>query len=161
MTDIGEAIDLDFQVNAVVNGEEKEVQFADLLGEWTLISVYMRNNTSGCDRQNQSLASEQEWFEQEGVKVIAISKDGCRSHQRYADKLGIDYLLVSDPDHRFAKATNSIIEKKMYGKKFEGPSRSAWLLDQNGVVRGRIEKIDTKDHAGEVKTLVESVRVQD
>lgn len=161
MTDIGEEIDLDFHVQAIINGEKRDVRFGDLLGEWTVVSVYMRNNTSGCDRQNRSLAAEQEWFRERGVTLIAISKDGCRSHQRYAEKHGIDYILVSDPDHRFAEATNSVIEKKMYGKTFEGPSRSAWLLDRNGVLRGRIEKIDTKDHAGEVQSLVESVRERD
>ncbi|MGM0505815.1 MAG: peroxiredoxin [Bacteroidota bacterium] len=161
MTDIGDKIDLDFHVKAVVDGEEKEVRFADLLGDWTVVSVYMKNNTSGCDRQNQSLAAEQEWFQQKGVTLIAISKDGCRSHKRYAEKHGIDYVLVSDPDYRFADATNSIVEKKMYGKTYEGPSRSAWLLDREGVLRGRIDKIDTKDHAGELQSLVESVRERD
>ncbi|MEX0593587.1 MAG: redoxin domain-containing protein [Balneolaceae bacterium] len=161
MTDIGETVDLDFHVRAVISGEEKEVLFTDLLGDWTVVTVYMRNNTSGCDRQNRSLAAEQKWFQQRGVTLIAISKDGCRSHRRYAEKIGIDYVLVSDPDHRFAEATDSIVEKKMYGKTFEGPSRSAWLLDREGVLRGRIEKIDTKDHASEVQALVQMVQERD
>lgn len=158
MKEIGAKLDLDFHVQAVIDGEEKKVRFSDLLRGWTVVSVYMRNNTSGCDRQNRSLAEEQAWFREQGVTLIAISKDGCRSHQRYAEKIGIDYILVSDPDHRFAAATDSIVEKKMYGKTFEGPSRSAWLLDSDGVLRGRIDKVDTKDHASEVKELVSSVR---
>lgn len=156
----GEKMDTAFTIRIVGNGEEREVRFEDLLDRPVIVSVYMRNNTSGCDRQNRSLVEEAEWFDQRGFGLIALSKDSCGSHKRYAEKLGIRYLLASDPDFQFARATDSIVKKKMYGKTFEAPSRSAYVIDRDGTVLGIIEKIDTKNHADELKELVEQIRAE-
>ncbi len=146
----GQKIDTDFTLE-VLDGEEiRRVSFSELLDKPAVVSVYMKNNTSGCDRQNQSLAEKAPEIIKEGYQLIAISKDTCRSHKNYAEKLGIDYILASDPDYRFARATDSLVEKKMYGKIFHGPSRSAFFIDTDGTVRAVIEKIDTTNHADEV-----------
>ncbi len=157
MIESGNKIDTSFTLKVVKDGEEKEVNFSELLSRPAVVSVYMRNNTSGCDRQNNSLAEHQQWFDEKGYNLIAVSKDTCGSHRKYADKLGINYVLASDPDYLFSKATNSIVEKKMYGKTFDAPSRSAFVIDTDGTVLGIIEKIDTKAHAEELKKLIESL----
>ncbi len=123
----------------------------------TIVSVYMKNNTSSCDRQTLSLAENVDWFDKKGFNLIALSKDGCKSHKRYADKQGINYTLASDPDYAFAKATDSLVDKKMYGKTFTGPSRSAFVIDKDGTILATVEKIDTKAHAVELKALIERI----
>lgn len=157
MIEKGKKINTGFSLNIVQNGEEKEVQFSELLNRPAIVSVYMRNNTGGCDKQNRSLAEHADWFDKKGYNLIAISKDTCGSHKNYAEKLGINYTLASDPDFIFAKATDSIVEKKMYGKTFEAPSRSAFIIDKDGTVLEIIEKVDTKAHAEELKELIESL----
>jgi thioredoxin-dependent peroxiredoxin len=153
----GDKIDTGFTLNVVQNGEEKEVAFSELLDRPAIVSVYMRNNTGGCDKQNRSMAEHADWFDQKGYNLIAVSKDSCGSHKNYAEKLGINYTLASDPDFLFAKATDSIVEKKMYGKTFDAPSRSAFVIDTDGTVLGTIEKVDTKAHAEELKELIDSL----
>lgn len=153
----GEKIDTDFTLNVVENGEEKEVQFSDLLTRPTIVSVYMRNNTSGCDKQNRSLAEHADEFDKKGFNLVALSKDTCGSHKNYAEKIDINYTLASDPDFKFANATDSVVEKKMYGKTFDAPSRSAFIIDTDGTVLGVIEKINTKAHAEELFELIESL----
>lgn len=150
----GSKIDTDFTLDIVKDGDEKTVKFSELLDRPTVVSVYMRNNTSGCDKQNRSLAESAEWFDEKGYNLVALSKDSCGSHKNYAEKLGINYILASDPDYKFAKATNSIVEKKMYGKTFDAPSRSAFVIDKDGTVLGIIEKINTNEHADELKELI-------
>ena len=157
MIETGKKINTDFTLNVVSDGEEKEITFSDLLVRPSIVSVYMRNNTSGCDRQNKSLAEHAAWFDEKGYNLIALSKDTCGSHKNYAEKLGINYTLASDPDFAFAKATDSVVEKKMYGKTFDAPSRSAFVIDTDGTVLGIIGKVDTKDHAGELKKLIEGL----
>jgi len=157
MITIGDKIDTAFMLKVVQDGEEKEVSFSDLLDRPTIVSVYMRNNTGGCDKQNRSLADEAGWFDDKGYNLVALSKDTCGSHKNYADKLGISYTLVSDPDFKFAKATDSIVEKKMYGKTFDAPTRSAYVIDTDGTVLGVIGKVNTKAHAEELKELIESL----
>ena len=157
MIETGKKIDTHFTLDVIKEGQQKEVSFAELLDRPTIVSVYMRNNTGGCDKQNRSLAEHADWFDDKGYNLIAISKDSCGSHKNYAEKLGINYTLASDPEFLFSKATDSIVEKKMYGKTFDAPSRSAFVIDKNGTVLAIIEKINTKAHAEELKELIESL----
>ncbi|HAC15774.1 MAG TPA: peroxiredoxin [Bacteroidetes bacterium] len=154
MISVGNKINTDFELQLVQNGEDKSVKFKDILDKPVIVSVYMKNNTGSCDFQNQSLAGDQLKFEKKGVKLISLSKDTCESHKKYAEKHGINYILASDPDFNFSKATDSIVEKKMYGKTFEGPTRSAYYIDKDGTVLGIIEKIDPKNHAAELLELI-------
>jgi peroxiredoxin Q/BCP len=153
----GKKIDTDFTLQIVQDGEKKEIAFSDLLDRPTIISVYMRNNTGSCDKQNQSLAGHSGWFEKKGYNLVALSKDTCRSHKNYAEKLGINYTLASDPEFKFAGVTDSVVEKKMFGRTFDAPSRSAFVIDTDGTVLEIIEKVNTKAHAEELKELVESL----
>lgn len=157
MIEIGKKIDTDFKLDIVKDGKEQTVTFADLLERPTIVSVYMRNNTSGCDKQNRSLAEQWEWFDEHGYNILAISKDSCGSHKNYAEKMGINYVLASDPDYKFAKATDSIVEKQMFGNKYEAPSRSAYIIEPDGTVKAIIEKVNTNDHASELKELIKNL----
>jgi len=158
MIETGKKINTDFSLDIVKGGEEKTVTFDELLDRPAVVSVYMKNNTSSCDRQNESLSEHEAWFDEQGYNLIAVSKDGCQAHKNYAKKKNINYILASDPEYRFAEATDSIVEKKMYGKTYEGPSRSAFVIDTDGTVLGIIEKVNTKDHAGELKALIEQLQ---
>ena len=157
MIETGDKIETDFSLDIVKNGEEHAVQFADLLDRPAIVSVYMRNNTPGCDKQNKSLAKDAGWFNEQGYNLVAISKDTCGSHKNYAGKLGINYILASDPDYKFAAATDSVVEKNMFGNTYEAPSRSAYLIDTDGTVKAVIKKINTKDHASELKDMIRNL----
>jgi peroxiredoxin Q/BCP len=157
MISVGEQINTNFTIKAVHEGQEQEVLFSELLTNPTIVSVYMKNNTGSCDKQTASLAEHASWFADQGYDLMALSKDTCGSHKKYADKQGISFTLLSDPDHAFAKATQSMVEKKMYGKVYEAPSRSAFVIDTDGTILAVIEKVNTKAHAEELKELVESL----
>jgi thioredoxin-dependent peroxiredoxin len=157
MVEKGDQIDTDFELDIVQNGKEKTVTFSELLDRPAIVSVYMRNNTSGCDKQNRSLAEHAGWFDEKGYNLIALSKDTCGSHKNYAEKIGINYILASDPDFKFAGATDSIVVKKMFGNTYDAPTRSAYVIDTDGTVLGIIKKINTKAHAEELKELVEAL----
>lgn len=153
----GSTINTDFTLDVVRNGEKERVMFSDLLDRPVVVSVYMRNNTSGCDKQNASLAEESEWFDEHGYNLVAVSKDTCGSHKNYAKKFGINYVLASDPDYKFGEATDSVVEKSMFGNTYEAPMRSAYVIDTDGTVLGIIEKVDTKKHAAELKELINNL----
>lgn len=154
MVSKGDRIEIDFKLKLVQAGEEKEVRFGDLLTQPTVVTVYMKNNTSSCDLQNVSLIPVVDQLAQKGIQLISLSKDGCKSHVNYAAKHGLSYTLASDPDHLFAQATDSLVEKKMYGKVFHGPSRSAYFIDTDGTVLGVIEKVTPASHGEEILALV-------
>src|SRR5690554_3050476 len=118
MIGVGAKADFNFTIKTVQNSEEKNVEFSSLLNRKTIVSVYMKNNTPGCDKQTLSLAENADWFDAKGFNIIAISKDTCGSHKKYADKQGINYILASDPEFKFAKATDSMVQKKMFGRNY-------------------------------------------
>lgn len=158
MIEIGKKMDISFTLSVVKDDEEQVITFSELLDKLTIVSVYMKNNTGSCDRQTLSLAEEGAWFKEAGYNLIAISKDTCGSHKKYAKKQGIGFILASDPEYKFAEATDSLVEKKMYGKTFTAPSRSAFVIDTDGTILASIEKIDTKAHAEELKALVNELK---
>lgn len=151
----GQTINTDFNLSVVKDGEEQNLPFAELLNRPTVVSVYMKNNTGSCDKQNKSLAEYAHEFDKRGYNLVAISKDSCNSHKKYADKLNINYILASDPELAFSKATDSIVEKKMYGKIYDGPSRSAFIFGKDGTVLEVIEKIDPKNHGPELLEIID------
>ena len=150
----GTTPDLSFPVKAIIDGETKLVPFRDLITGPTVVTVFMKCNTSVCDVQNQNLVAHADAFAKKGVSIISIGKDTGSALMKYAQKLGITYILVSDPDMLFAQATDSLIEKSMYGKKYMGPTRSAYVFDANATVTGIIEKVDAENHAAELLALI-------
>jgi len=154
MVSPGKKIDTSFQIKVFRNGKVETVRFSDLLTRRTIVSVYMRNNTPGCDRQNDSLAAHAAEFDRAGYNLVAISRDTCGSHAKYAAKKKIGYTLVSDPDDLFARATESVVEKSMYGRTFTGPARAAYLLDRDGTVLAVVPIVDTADHAAQLRTVL-------
>jgi peroxiredoxin Q/BCP len=93
-------------------------------------------------------------FAKAGYNLVAISRDTCGSHLKYAAKKKISYTLASDPDDLFSKAAGSIVEKSMYGKTYLGPARAAFVLDKDGTVLAVAEKVDTADHAAQLRALI-------
>lgn len=154
MVQPGDKLDLGFTLKVAEGGEERSVVFADLLTRPTVVSVYMRNNTPGCDRQVDSLVSHAAEIDLLGYNLVALSRDTCGSHRKYAVKKSIPFVLVSDPDDAFARAADAIVEKSMYGRTYEGPARSAFVLSADGRVLALVPKVDTKDHAAQLLAVL-------
>jgi len=153
----GQKLDTSVSFHALIDGEKTPCTLADLLKRRTVLSVYMKNNTSACDVQTMQLATATTDFDKLGWDIIAISKDTCNSHKKYAEKQGIAYTLVSDPDYNLTRAADALVQKSMYGKKFLGPLRCAILVEADGTVLGVIEKINAKAHVEELKALIAEI----
>ncbi len=154
----GQKLKTNFKLKIVRDGVEAEVAFKDLLTKPTIVSVYMRNNTGSCDKQNDSLSAHSAEFSKRGYNLVAVSRDTCGSHLKYAVKKKIAYTLASDPDDLFAKAADAIVEKSMYGKTYEGPARAAFVIGKDGTVLAVAEKVDTKDHAAQLHALLDTLK---
>lgn len=154
----GKKLKTNFKLKVVADGATREVAFADLLTRRTIVSVYMKNNTGSCDKQNDGLVAHAAAFAKAGYNLVAISRDTCGSHVKYAAKKKITYTLASDPDDLFAKAADSIVEKSMYGKTYLGPARAAFVVEKDGTVLAVAEKVDTADHAAQLKALIAGIK---
>ncbi|MBC7366979.1 MAG: redoxin domain-containing protein [Undibacterium sp.] len=154
----GKKLGTNFKLTVVADGTAREVAFQDLLTRRTIVSVYMKNNTGSCDKQNDALAAHAAEIAKAGYNLVAISRDTPGSHLKYAAKKKIGFPLVSDPKDLFAQAADSIVEKSMYGKRYFGPARAAFVLDTDGTVLAVAEKVDTADHAAQLKALIAGLK---
>lgn len=110
------------------------VQLSDFLGKKVVVYFYPKDNTPGCTRQACAFASAFQEYEDLGVKVIGISKDSLSSHNNFAQKYELPFILLSDPDRKAIEACGVWQEKKMYGKVSMGVVRSTFLIDEEGYI---------------------------
>jgi peroxiredoxin Q/BCP len=149
----GRKIDARFPLKVVEHGELREAELAALLTRPTIVSVFMKLKTPSCDRQVEAVRTHAAELAAAGCQVIALSRDSARAHQRYARAHAVGFIFASDPEDRFARATDSLVEKAMYGRTFLGPARAAYLLGLDGTVLALEPKVDTADHGAQLRAL--------
>ena len=132
------------------DGEGKPVSLADFAGKKVVLYFYPRDNTPGCTRQACAFAGAFEEFQQIGAVVIGISKDSTASHKKFAEKYGLPFLLLSDPELTAIQAYGVWQEKKLYGKVSMGVVRSTFIIGENGVIEKVMPKVKPDTNAAEV-----------
>ncbi|MDH3550045.1 MAG: redoxin domain-containing protein, partial [Gammaproteobacteria bacterium] len=78
-------------------------------------------------------------------------------HEKFKEKQGFPFDLLSDPDERLCKQFDVIHEKSLYGRKFMGVVRSTFLIDAEGTLRQEWRKVKVKGHAEEVLEAVKAL----
>ncbi len=132
------------------NAEGDPVSLADFAGKKVVLYFYPRDNTPGCTRQACAFAGAFEEFKQIDAVVIGISKDSTASHKKFAEKHGLPFLLLSDPELAAIQAYGVWQEKKNYGKVSMGVVRSTFIIDENGVIEKVMPKVKPDTNAAEV-----------
>ena len=82
-----------------------------------------------------------------------MSKDSAKSHQKFAEKYSLPFQLITDEDTRLNQAFGVWREKKMAGRTYMGTVRTTFIIDEQGVVKHIIEKVNTKDSANQILEL--------
>ena len=128
----------------------KEVCLADFIGKKTVVYFYPKDNTPGCTRQACAFAGAYEEFKNKNVAVIGISKDSIASHVKFAEKYGLPFILLSDPELEAIQAYGVWQEKKLYGKISMGVVRSTFIIDENGIIEKVMHKVKPDTNAAEI-----------
>ena len=128
----------------------KEVCLADFIGKKTVVYFYPKDNTPGCTRQACAFAGAYEEFKNKNVAVIGISKDSTASHVKFAEKYGLPFILLSDPELEAIQAYGVWQEKKLYGKISMGVVRSTFIIDENGIIEKVMPKVKPDTNAAEI-----------
>ena len=119
-------------------------------GKKTIIYFYPKDNTSGCTAEACSFRDNYAALSAAGYNVVGVSKDSMRSHSGFRAKYELPYRLLADTDTRMLQAFGAWGEKKMYGKTVLGTLRRTFIFDENGILERIIEKVDTKNAAGQI-----------
>lgn len=126
------------------------VSLGDFAGKKVVLYFYPRDNTPGCTRQACAFAGAYEDFKAQNVVVIGVSKDSAASHQKFAEKYDLPFLLLSDPELTAIQAYGVWQEKKNYGKVSMGVVRSTFVIDENGVIEKVMPKVKPDTNAAEI-----------
>ena len=126
------------------------VTLSSFLGKRVVLYFYPRDNTPGCTRQACAYAAAFGEFQALDTVVIGISKDSVASHQKFAEKNSLPFLLLSDPELTAIQAYGVWQEKKNYGKVSMGVVRSTFVIDPNGVIEKVMPKVKPDTNAADI-----------
>ncbi|MBP3311039.1 MAG: thioredoxin-dependent thiol peroxidase [Butyricicoccus sp.] len=126
------------------------VRLSDFRGKKVVLYFYPKDNTPGCTREACAFAAAYEGFRAKDVVVIGVSKDSVASHQKFAAKHELPFLLLSDPELQAIQGYDVWKEKKLYGKVSMGVVRSTYIIDENGVIEKAMPKVKPDTHAAEI-----------
>lgn len=126
------------------------VSLADFRGKKVVIYFYPKDDTPGCTAQACNLRDNYTALQEAGYEVIGISKDGVKSHDKFATKFELPFTLVADEDTSINEAYGVWKEKSMYGRKYMGTARTTFVVDEEGTITDIIEKVKTKDHTAQL-----------
>ena len=126
------------------------VSLSDFAGKRVVLYFYPKDNTPGCTRQACAFAGAYEAFKAKDIAVIGVSKDSTASHKKFAEKYGLPFILLADPELQAITAYDVWKEKKLYGKVSMGVVRSTYIIDENGVIAHAMPKVKPDTNAADV-----------
>jgi peroxiredoxin Q/BCP len=126
-------------------------------GQPLVLYFYPKDDTSGCTREAQDFTALAPDFAKVGVKVVGISRDPMKSHEKFIGKYSLAVPLISDEDGRISGAFGTWVEKSMYGRKYMGMERATYLIGADGRVLKAWRKVKVPNHAEEVLKAAQTV----
>ena len=134
---------------------EGSIDLADLRPSNVVLFFYPRDNTSGCTKEAVGFTEKLSKFDALNTKVVGISKDSVKSHDKFVSKQGLKVALLSDESNNVCEKFGVWKEKSMYGKTYFGIERSTFLIDGAGNVIKEWRKVKVPGH---VDAVLEAVK---
>ena len=141
----------DFSLN---DKDGNAVTLSNFRGKKVVLYFYPKDNTPGCTRQACAFAANYEAFKSKDIIVIGVSKDSVASHQKFAEKYGLPFILLSDPQLEAIKAYDVWQEKKLCGKIGLGVVRTTFIIDEEGKIEAVMPKVKPDTNAEEILKML-------
>jgi peroxiredoxin Q/BCP len=119
-------------------------------GQPLVLYFYPKDDTSGCTLEAQNFTQLAPDFEKAGVRVVGVSRDPMKKHEKFIAKYDLAVPLASDEDGRISETFGTWVEKSMYGRKYMGMERATYLIGADGRVLKAWRKVKVPKHAEEV-----------
>ncbi len=126
------------------------VTLSQFRGKKVVLYFYPKDNTPGCTRQACAFAASFDEFRQKNIEVIGISKDSVASHQKFAEKHSLPFILLADPALDAIQKYGVWQEKKLYGKVSMGVVRTTFIIDEEGKIEKIMPKVKPDTNAREI-----------
>ena len=135
----------------LLSDKDEQVSLTDFIGKSDVVLYfYPKDNTSGCTKEACSFRDNLVKIETKNAVVIGVSPDSVKSHQNFRNKHELNFVLLSDPEHKVAEAYGAWGEKNMFGRKYFGILRSTFIIGKDGIIKHVFKKVKTAVHGEEV-----------
>lgn len=147
----------DFALEGInAQGEEKTFSLSAFAGQTVILYFYPKDNTPGCTQEACDFKENMNRLTSKAV-LVGISPDSIKSHQAFREKLGLNYILLSDPDHKISRKFGVWQEKTMYGRNYMGVVRSTFIIGSDGKLKEEWRKVKVKGHVDEVLSFIQDL----
>ena len=127
-----------------------DVSLSDFKGKKVVLYFYPNDMTPGCTAEACSLRDNYRALQKQGYVVLGISTNDEKSHKKFIAKEKLPFSLLADTDKSVHEKYGTWGEKSLYGRKYMGTFRVTFIIDEKGIIREIIEKVDTKNHASQI-----------
>ena len=136
------------------NQDETEICLRDLSGKWIILYFYPKDNTPGCTTEACEFTKAEPDFSALDAIILGVSPDSPKKHRNFIEKKSLGITLLSDEEKELCQSYGVWQLKKMCGKEYMGVVRTTYLIDPNGVVQKRWDKVRVKGHVEAVKNYL-------
>jgi len=123
-------------------------------GKTVVLYFYPKDDTPGCTAEACDFRDNHQDLINKGIVVLGVSVDDEQSHKKFITKHSLPFPLLADTDHKIVNDYGVWVEKNMYGKKYMGVNRRTFIIDENGLIKDVIKKVDTKNASAQVLELL-------
>jgi peroxiredoxin Q/BCP len=142
---------------SIPDQNEHLVTLSDFRNQWLVLYFYPKDDTPGCTTEAKDFTDLEPEFSNLGAKILGVSPDSPKAHQKFIDKHNLSIMLLSDPEHSLIEAYGAWRLKKFMGKEYMGVARSTFLISPDKVITHTWPNVKTKGHAQQVLTKLREV----
>jgi peroxiredoxin Q/BCP len=143
---------------ALPDQEGRVHRLSDYRGRWVVLYFYPKDDTPGCTKEACGFRDRMGDLQALGAVVLGVSADDVASHKRFAEKYGLNFPLLADPERQAILAYRAWGKKNLYGKEYEGVLRQTFLIDPEGRIAKAWRKVSPEGHAEEVAEALRQAR---
>lgn len=137
-------------------------KLADYAGRPVVLYFYPKDDTSGCTAEACAFRDALPRFKPSKAAVLGVSILDTKSKAKFAAKHDLNFPLLADdavdelgkPAPKIAEKYGVWAEKSMYGRRYMGIERTTYLIDADGKVVRRWDKVKVPGHAEEVLAAI-------
>jgi len=140
------------------NQNDERICLENFRGKWVILYFYPKDNSKACTLEALSFTDNLKSFKDMDAVVVGVSPDSVKSHKNFAQKHNLDFILLSDPEHKILNKYEVWKLKKMYGREYMGVERSTFIINPEGHIKYEWRKVRVKGHVEEVKQKLSEIK---
>ena len=138
--------------------DSKRKKLYDFLDKRLVLYFYPKDMTPGCTTESIEFNESLSKIKKLKTNLVGVSRDKINSHEKFIDKHGFNFPLISDTDEKLCRSLDVIKEKSLYGRKYMGVDRSTFIIDETGKILHSWRGVKVKGHVEEVLHKLEELK---